>query len=326
MNTYYSLLLMAFAIGCTRDASLSAVKGVQAEPASDTAETSDPAPPEDTAGTEAAVDAEAPPGMVRLAGGTFDMGCTPAPDAQGECIVDEYPAHAVTLGHDFWMDEREVTQGAFEAMMGFNPSEVPECGPDCPAECVSWHSSAAFANAKSLIEGREACYTCEGSGTHLGGGECQLAANVSCTLAMAPYECDGYRLPTEAEWEYGARCGTDLLYSGSDDASAVAWCTETSGGSTHPVGLLPPNACGLYDMTGNVFEWNSDWYANDYFEDSPESDPTGPEDGDFRSCRGGGWRHAIDDGHGHLRVAARINRPADLRDRGLGFRLVLTVP
>lgn len=322
--------LWIFATGCVNDKSLVMIDrdlSVNQGPAEDSAATTGTdsgAGSADDSGTSTGF--VEPEGMIFLSGGTFDMGCTPAQEASGECIDDEYPVHAVTLTHDFWIGENEVTQGEFNTLMGFNPSEFPTCGDDCPAECITWYAAAAYANEKSVLEGRQPCYTCEGSGTHGGEGECRLVSNVVCEPAMEPYECSGYRLSTEAEWEFAARCGTDYLYSGSDDALAVSWATESSGGFTHPVGQLPPNDCGLYDMSGNVFEWNHDWYGNDYYTTTPEADPTGPEGGVFRSCRGGGWRHTVDDGHGHLRVGARINRPPTLRDRGLGLRLVLTHP
>ena len=155
-----------FAIaGCVNDKSFVLIDRetkVNQWPAEDTAGTTS-----DDSGSSSADDSGSssgfvePEGMVFMSGGTFDMGCTPAQEALGECIDDEFPVHAVTLTHDFWIGEKEVTQGEFNALMGFNPSEFPTCGDDCPAECITWYAAAAYANERSVLEGREPCYSCE---------------------------------------------------------------------------------------------------------------------------------------------------------------------
>jgi formylglycine-generating enzyme required for sulfatase activity len=213
--------------------------------------------------------------MIKIEAQTFEMGCTAG---MSSCSSDESPAHDVTLTNDFYIGETEVTQGEYEGMMGTNPSWFSSCGADCPVERVSWHESAAFANAVSDSEGLEQCYTCTGSGT-----------STDCSIAVEPYSCGGYRLPTEAEWEAAARCGEDTLYAGSTLIGDVAWYGSNSGSTTHPVATKASNACGLYDMTGNVWEWTQDWYSSSYYSSSPGTDPVGATSGDYRVFRGGSW-------------------------------------
>jgi formylglycine-generating enzyme len=130
-----------------------------------------------------------------------------------------------------------------------------------------------------------------------------------------------YRLPTEAEWEYAAKGGSQsrgYTYSGSNNAGDVAWCMENSGNETHPVGQKQPNELGIYDMTGNVWEWCSDWYGKDYYAGSPSNNPKGPSTGWNRVYRGGSWGNDAR----YCRAARRNNRTPDDRDCSLCFRLV----
>jgi formylglycine-generating enzyme required for sulfatase activity len=200
-----------------------------------------------------------------------------------------------------------VTQAQWEEVMGDNPSAFHGCGSSCPVEQVNWHMAANFANAVSTAEGLDACYDCSGSGTL-----------VRCDVATNPYQCEGYRLPTEAEWEAAARCAKDTLYAGSDNAEAVAWTSDNSGSTSHSVGAKSPNACGLYDMSGNVWEWTQDWYHS-YEDDS--TDPVGAQSDDSRVLRGGSWN----DGPAVARVAYRF-RFISHRRSYLGLRLVRTNP
>lgn len=247
--------------------------------------------------------------MVRIAASSFEVGCTAG---QSECRNHEEPAMPVTLTHDYYLSVTEVTQGQYQAVMGVNPSDEPDCGPDCPVESVSWHMVADFANALSAAAGLSQCYACVGAGS-----------SVACTIAADPYACDGYRLPTEAEWEGAARCGTDLLYAGSDTADEVGWYDDNrAGGRSRAVAGKSPNACGLYDMSGNVSEWTQDWYGAIYYTPSGRTDPVGPETGSSRVLRGGSWSNSAR----YLRVSDRVYAdPAGLYDT-IGIRLARTIP
>lgn len=140
--------------------------------------------------------------------------------------------------------------------------------------------AAAFANEMSADEGLTECYECTGSGS-----------SVSCDLAMEVYACEGYRLPTEAEWEGAARCDEDLLYAGSSTIGDVAWYSGNSSSTTHEVAGLDANDCGLYDMSGNVWEWNSDWYDSGYYSAGGRTNPVGVSTGSGRLIRSGSYLH-----------------------------------
>ncbi len=219
--------------------------------------------------------------FIRIPAGTFQMG-----DIQGGGGIDQSPVHTVTLTKDFYMGKYEVTQRQWEAVMGRNPSYFDECGGDCPVEEVSWDNVQAFIEALNVREGTTA-----------------------------------YRLPTEAEWEYAARAGTTTKYSFGNDESQLgdyAWYRSNSGGTTHPVGQKRPNAWGLYDMHGNVWEWVQDWYSSTYYSSSPSVDPAGPGSGAARVKRGGSWGgNAFS-----LRSASRSRSSLGARNSLLGFRLV----
>ena len=246
--------------------------------------------------------------MILIDAQTFEMGCTAG---MSSCDSAESPAHDVTLTNDFYIGETEVTQGEYYAMMGTSPSYFGGCGDDCPVEMVSWHMSAAFANAVSDSEGLEQCYTCTGSD-----------ASTDCAIAVDPYSCGGYRLPTEAEWEAAARCGEDTLYAGSTVIGDVAWYNGNSGSTTHTVATKASNACGLYDMTGNVWEWTQDWYSSSYYSSSPDTDPGGPISGVTRVDRGGSWIW----NPAAARVANRAGYGPTGRVNDFGFRLLRTSP
>ena len=240
--------------------------------------------------------------MALIPGGTFAMGCTPG---QSDCQPDEV-VHDVTLTRDLRLMRVEVTQEMFEETAGYQPSAFAGC-PDCPAEQVTWHEAASFANSLSALAGLEGCYACSGSGP-----------DVECEDTTFPYLCGGYRLPTEAEWEYAARCGEDFLYAGADDVDAVAWYAANSGRETHPAGAKAPNACGLYDMSGNVWEWVQDRFASDYYSSSPAIDPPGPTDGATRVQRGGSRDDRVTM---NLRASFRIGRQPTVTGSNLGFRV-----
>jgi formylglycine-generating enzyme required for sulfatase activity len=257
--------------------------------------------------TDTDADADSLPdteGMVRIAAGSFDMGCTPG-QAASHCSDDAYPVHTVTLSRDFWIGETEVTRGQFRSVWGSDPSYQP-CGDDCPVQGLRWDKMAAYANVLSEEQGFESCYVCTDS-------------YIECELAMDPYECMGYRLPTEAEWEFAARCGTDLLYAGSDSPHLVGWFSHEYGeGASIAVASFAPNDCGLYDMSGNVYEWTGDWYDPEYYSISPATDPSGPSSGTERVRRGGsGAPSSV-----HPPISYRGHEDPDFNNAFTGFRLV----
>jgi len=248
--------------------------------------------------------------FVFVQGGTFTMGCT---QEQGnDCFDDEKPAHGVTVG-DFQIGKYEVTQGLWKAVMGNNPSNFT--GDDnLPVEQVSWNDVQEFIGKLNIKTGKI------------------------------------YRLPTEAEWEYAARGGNQssgYKYSGSNTIGDVAWYMVNSGdkhiddydfrtmkdedvkalveriksnkNKTHPVGTKHSNELGIYDMTGNVWEWVNDWYGENYYGSSPAANPKGPETGSSRVNRGGSWNSGAE----FARVSVRGIGDPGFRPVNLGFRLAL---
>jgi formylglycine-generating enzyme required for sulfatase activity len=214
--------------------------------------------------------------MVFVRGGTFTMGAT---SEQGDDFLDrEKPAHLVTLS-DFSIGKYEVTQAQWMAVMGTNPSRFR--GDNLPVERVSWNDVQEFIRRLNEQTGKN------------------------------------YRLPTEAEWEYAARGGAssnNYKYSGSNNIGDVAWYFDNSGRKTHPVGSKRANELGLYDMSGNVWEWCQDWYGN-YSSDS-QTNPSGPaSSGSSRVFRGGGWNFR------GTCVSIRSKGSPDSRYGFLGFRL-----
>jgi formylglycine-generating enzyme required for sulfatase activity len=182
----------------------------------------------------------------------------------------------------------------------------------------------AFANAVSAAEGLAECYVLSGcSGTAGLDLNCSGISQSSSTGSV--YDCEGYRLPTEAEWEYAARAETDLRYAGSNNFDDVSWCSDNASATPHSVATKLPNDWGLYDMSGNVQEWVWDWFGNTYYSTSPGTDPEGPSTGAHRAYRGGSWLNAAL----LSRVASRSPQsegwPSN-RGHNLGFRLARTIP
>lgn len=244
------------------------------------------------------------PEMVFVEGGTFIMGCTS--EQGGDCGGNESPNHSVTLS-DFYISKYEVTQGQWEAVMktsirqqrdkalqflrefldapDLDTTDFPILGEgsDYPMYYVSWDEVQEFITRLNRLTGKQ------------------------------------YRLPTEAEWEYAARGGKKsegYKYSGSNFIEQVAWYKDNSGEKTHPVGGKKPNELGIYDMSGNVWEWCYDWY--DSYDSGSQTNPVGPSSGSYRVIRGGGWDY--DAAYG--RVSYRSNDTPSYRYFNLGFRLV----
>ena len=217
--------------------------------------------------------------MVEVRGGTFRMGAT---SEQGSDAYDgEKPVHSVTLS-GYYIGKTEVTQALWKAVMGSNPSEFK--GDDLPVERVSWYDCQEFIRELNAMTGQN------------------------------------FRLPTEAEWEFACRGGNNsrgYKYSGSNYIDNVAWYDGNSEDKTHPVATKLPNELGIYDMTGNVWEWCSDW--NGKYSSGAQTNPKGPYDGSYRVIRGGSWIFSV----GYCRSSRRYNDIPMYRNYCFGLRLAL---
>ena len=218
--------------------------------------------------------------MVKVEAGTFMMGAT---SEMKDPYDWEKPVHQVTLTNDYYMGKYEVTQALWEAVMGNNPSHFK--GENLPVETVNWNECQVFISKLNSMTGRK------------------------------------FRLPTEAEWEYAARGGKksrSYQYSGSSNISDVAWYDGNSGSKTHPVGTKQANELGIYDMSGNVYEWCLDWYGS--YSSSSQTNPTGADSGSKRVYRGGSWY----DYAWSCRLSNRYFNTPDFRIDDLGLRLALS--
>ncbi len=219
--------------------------------------------------------------MVEIPAGSFDMGSD-----KGES--DEKPVHRVTIARPFALGKTEVTQEQWYAVMGSDPSYFTGCGDTCPVEQVSWNDAQTFIKKLNAMTGKR------------------------------------YRLPTEAEWEYACRAGGQMEYCGSDNADNVSWNTLNSGGfffnTPHAVATKHANAFGLYDMSGNVWEWVEDNYHENY-EGAP-TDGSAWEGGSMRVLRGGSWGKDPKFG----RATARSKFASNYRDFSYGLRLARDLP
>ena len=216
--------------------------------------------------------------MVWVEGGTFRMGAT---SEQGSEISDEKPVHSVTLS-GYYIGKTEVTQALWQAVMGSNPCYFE--GDDLPVEQVSWDDCQEFIRKLNSLTGQN------------------------------------FRLPTEAEWEFACRGGNNsrgYKYSGSNYIDNVAWYDGNSGDKTHPVATKSPNELGIYDMSGNVWEWCADWYGD--YSSGRQTNPKGPYGGSGRVNRGGSWYNFAR----NCRSSIRIDDYPTYRDDLLGLRLAL---
>lgn len=217
--------------------------------------------------------------MVEVEGGTFLMGAT---SEQEKPKRDEKPVHVVSLRR-YYIGQTEVTQALWQTVMGNNPSDFT--GSRKPVENVSWDDCQKFISKLNSLTGKH------------------------------------FRLPTEAEWEYASRGGNKsqcYVYSGSNNLDDVAWYADNSNDVTHDVGTKQGNELGIFDMSGNVLEWCSDWYGD--YSDKAKRNPRGAKKGLYRVVRGGSWLNKVD----HCRSSYRNCMSSDERNANLGFRIVLS--
>ena len=218
--------------------------------------------------------------MVYVSGGTFTMGVTSEQGSDADS--DEKPTHSVTVS-SFYICKYEVTQALWKAVMGSNPSNWK--GDNLPVERVSWDDCQTFIRKLNALTGKN------------------------------------FRLPTEAEWEFAARGGNNsrgYKYAGSNNIGDVAWYDGNSGNKTHTVGTKSPNELGIYDMSGNVWEWCQDWYGS--YSSASQTNPTGASSGSYRVLRGGSWYY----GARFCRSSLRSDNAPGYRYIYYGLRLVLS--
>ena len=224
--------------------------------------------------------------MVLIRGGKFTMGDKEEVDA---------PLHEVRVS-SFYMDKRLVTQELYSRLMGSNPSRWKAS--NNPVEQLRWSDAVRFCNKRSEVEGLQPCYDLK---------------TLECR-----FESDGYRLPTEAEWEYACRAGTTTAYFFGDNPAKLgefAWFEKNSGGHPRPVAQKQANPWGLYDMAGNVWEWCQDFYTVDYYAESPPDNPRGPREGQNKVLRGGAWRFGAE----NCRSGYRYNESPGYADVCFGY-------
>ena len=233
--------------------------------------------------------------MISVTGGTFTMG-----DTYGDGFLPERPAHQVTVS-SFLISKFELTQKQWIQALGYNPAR--SWADNQPVESVSWKDAVNYCNSRSSIEGLDQCYKTENG-------------KIVCDFSQK-----GYRLPTEAEWEFAARGGLlskNTKYSGNSNLTEVAWFYNDADNKTHDVGLKNPNELGIYDMSGNVWEFCWDYFSDTYYSAAPQTNPTGPINSQYRSLRGGSWA----DDYVFNRVYYRNYYGENDRGTNVGLRLV----
>ena len=268
--------------------------------------------------------------MQRIEGGKFRMGCVETRD--GTCNTDEQPDHEVSISA-FHLSKYEVTNGEF---VQFLNAISPQISFDANADKISYGGKVIFDLFCGTKKGGCSSFKeqIEYSAADRPGGRFSVVAGFEKhpAVMVSKYGADvycawlssktgkTYRLPTEAEWEFAARGGTQSLrykYAGANEPDGVAWCSDNSSSASHPVGLKKTNELGLYDLSGNVWEWCADWYDGDYYKNSPSTNPQGPDSGTISVLRGGSWKVNAN----YSRISNRLFYSPDNGDYFIGFRV-----
>ena len=239
--------------------------------------------------------------MILVQGGSYIMG-----DA-----TYATPQHSVTLS-SFYISKTEVTQGQYKAVVGTTPSNFINAGDYNPVEQVNWYDCISYCNKLSRLKGKTPCYSINGNTN---------PSNWKVGTIVCDYTVKGYRLPTEAEWEFAARGGTKSVgytYSGSNTANDVSWYSTNSSNTTHAVNTKTVNELGLSDMSGNVWEWCWDWNA--LYNSSSQTNPSGASNGTYKVIRGGSYYENLY----HCLPGYRTSYAPATGCFNLGFRLVQT--
>ena len=277
---------------------------------------------------ETDVIAKIPENFVLIPAGTFQMGSNAGEEY-------EKPVHEVTLTKDYYIGKYEITQAEYEKYYSFVENSITSDygdGDEYPAYFVNWFDTLVYCNKRSISENLMPCYSINGTTGPDGWGEVPDSKEHKNYATWLTVTCDfhanGYRLPTEAEWEYAARAGDNtvdtLTYSGTSDVNELwgyAWYSSNSNSTTHEVGRKKANAFGLYDMSGNVMEWCWDVYTDTY-DEQDNVDPTGASSGEFRVHRGSSWNNT----EKYLAVSSRLERTPSGRWYDYGFRVVRSCP
>ena len=253
-----------------------------------------------------------PTGFVLIKAGTFKMG-----------------SNEVTITKNFYMSKYEVTQGEYEdycSYGGSSPSSTKGDGNNYPAYFVSWYDALVYCNKRSIAENLTPCYSMNEETDPTKWGTVPTSSDSTWNGVVCNWGANGYRLPTEAEWEYAARAGDNtvdtLIYSGTNDVNKLgeyAWYSSNSSSKTHEVGTKKANAFGLYEMRGNVFEWCWNWKTSSYDTNTEGgSDPTGALSGSDRVLRGGSWTNNSDS----CSVYNRNGNIPEKQANTIGFRVV----
>ncbi|OQC06885.1 MAG: Serine/threonine-protein kinase pkn1 [Candidatus Cloacimonetes bacterium ADurb.Bin089] len=254
---------------------------------------------------------EYPDGLLYVSGGTFQMGTQFLNRSE-----DERPRHEVQIP-SFMMTKTEIEQKLWTSVMGYNPSEIR--GDSYPVTNVSFYEAVLFCNTLSILNNLIPCYKIDKSKTDPT-NLCNLDSlqySITCN-----WNASGYRLPTEAEWEYATRCGDSynkLQFSGSNNANDVSWNSKNSDNKIHPVATKTPNLWGFYDLSGNVYEWCWDYYAN--YGRERQVHPKGAEKGVYRVAKGGSFNSDIDS----CSSTARGGFAPNFKGNNLGFRIVRNI-